>query len=393
MYRMTRLHLAGLALVAWSLCVGTRAEASGPPLEPTLLSSTAPIGARPTSKRPTSAQLDQAKALFERGSKAFRQGRHAEAIDAFLQADQLVPSPALSFNVAKAFEAQGNTSQSLYWYLDYLDRQPDALDADSVKRKADALGAKLRAENKQLLIVKSDVASTVYLGQRLLGTTPVAFSVEPGVAVLRLVRPGFADLVQSVEVTASGVARVNANWPGVETAPPGAPLPAASASAPAATTSGATTSSATAAAEPPQSAPGVGSAGTMAPRLQAAMQEESRSDFGDTQQTLAWIALAGGAVALGVAGGFELARSNAEDEAASARVQLDKEDALSRMSDRQLYARISGGVGAALLLGGGLLWFFSDSDDQASPASVAFHLAPEFGQGLQGVNARLSGAF
>src|SRR5690606_17896361 len=60
--------------------------------------------------------------------------------------------------------------------------------------------------------------------------------------------------------------------------------------------------------------------------------------------TWGWVTLAAGGVGLGVAGGLELVRRDAESDAASTRVQVDKQAALERMDDAMWGARVAGAV-------------------------------------------------
>ena len=72
------------------------------------------------------ARRSEAKRWFSRGVEHYRAARYPEAVSAFLEADKLVPSPALSFNIARAYEQLGGTSSALRWYRDYLRRDPGA---------------------------------------------------------------------------------------------------------------------------------------------------------------------------------------------------------------------------------------------------------------------------
>ena len=52
----------------------------------------------------TLAETSGAKASFEQGLEAYRDGRYRAAIEHFQEADRLAPSPRLSLNVARAYE-------------------------------------------------------------------------------------------------------------------------------------------------------------------------------------------------------------------------------------------------------------------------------------------------
>jgi tetratricopeptide (TPR) repeat protein len=84
-----------------------------------------------------------AKAEFEKGARLYRDERFEDAVSAFLAADQLAPSPALSFNIARAYERLNDVSSALRWYRDYLRRAPAAENAADVQAKVHALDAVL----------------------------------------------------------------------------------------------------------------------------------------------------------------------------------------------------------------------------------------------------------
>src|SRR5688500_19949665 len=75
-----------------------------------------------SSEAQVEARRSEAKRWFSRGVEHYRGARYQEAVNAFLEADNLVPSPALSFNIARAYEQLGETSSALRWYRDYLRR-------------------------------------------------------------------------------------------------------------------------------------------------------------------------------------------------------------------------------------------------------------------------------
>jgi hypothetical protein len=81
----------------------------------------------------------------------------------------------------------------------------------------------------------------------------------------------------------------------------------------------------------------------------------------------AWATLIAGGVGVGIAGGLELLRGDAESDAEHARVQLDKQAALDRMDHAMWGARIAGAAGAAFLLTSGILWW---RDAQAAPETA-----------------------
>src|SRR6185436_18266878 len=87
----------------------------------------------PSDEVQTEERRNSVKVKFQEGAQAYEQGRYKDAVDAFLAADRLAPSAPLSFNVARAYQKLGDGSSALRWYRDYLRRNPNAQNADSVR--------------------------------------------------------------------------------------------------------------------------------------------------------------------------------------------------------------------------------------------------------------------
>ena len=79
---------------------------------------------------------EQARALYQQGELAYKEGRYLEAARHFRQAARYEPNPVLSYNIALAYDAVGEVAEALRWYRDYLRRVPDAPDRDEVKANA-----------------------------------------------------------------------------------------------------------------------------------------------------------------------------------------------------------------------------------------------------------------
>lgn len=347
-------------LTLWSVCAP--AQVAQNPQGPTEPSSARTVNTTPAPSATTSGaselRLRQARDLFTKGSLAFKAGNHAEAIEAFLLADELVPSAALSFNVARVYEAKGDAGQSIYWYLDYLRRSPDAADAPTVRAKVADLDAALTAEGKQLVVVRCDSPALVFIGPQQVGECPLGVVVEPGTVRLRLVKEGRPDAFRDVDVSQGEVAVLELSWPD----------PAAARTV-----------------ENPTTTPKGEDDGVVARRTSGTAREQTApvslpaGELAHESWTKsgAWIALGGGALALTLGGVFELVRRSSEADARRTDIQVDRAAELERMSDWKTAARVSAGVGGALLVAGGTLWLVQGAEP--SPAATASHGALNVG--------------
>jgi tetratricopeptide (TPR) repeat protein len=143
----------------------------------------------------------RARALFERGAKAYAEARYAQAVDAFLEADRVFPTPQLRFNIAKAYDRIGHTSGALSYYRDYLRRAPDAADFQEVSARVRELTIVLGQRGVQQLTVLSDPENALLLlDGRPVGLAPWTGETWPGKHRVRLELAGYTASEDVVEV-------------------------------------------------------------------------------------------------------------------------------------------------------------------------------------------------
>lgn len=93
---------------------------------------------------PTAEQKEAAGKAFERGEKAYTQGRFNDAGAAFEEAFHYVPHPAALWNAARAYKKGGNLARAANVYALYLEKAPpDAADRKGAQSDLDQLSKKL----------------------------------------------------------------------------------------------------------------------------------------------------------------------------------------------------------------------------------------------------------
>ena len=287
---------------------------------------------------PAHVQQD-AKKYLQQGVVAYKEGRYKDAVDLFLTANRLVPSPALSFNAARAYSQLGDTTNALRWYRDYLRRAPEAPDRAEVQKKIDELEHKLAERGVQQVTVMSlPGGATVVIDGKPAGVTPWTGELTPGRHELTLQLRGYDDAHQAFDLDAARAmdVRVALNEEGGSPATEPEPVAAAPEPAPA----------------PPPSAP--------------PQQDQGSAGVGPAP----FIAFGVGALALGGAVGFELARRSAESDAEAADTQIRAQEIFETAERRQTLARVFAGVGAAAVITGGVLLILDLSDDDAETAAT-----------------------
>jgi tetratricopeptide (TPR) repeat protein len=109
-----------------------------------LIVAACPSGARAQPAHLADADTEVAQRHFRIGSEAYAAGRYTQAIAEFTQAEELRPLPALEFNIGRCHDRLGNWRLAAEAYQRYLDRAPDAEDADEVRTRIAILKQRLR---------------------------------------------------------------------------------------------------------------------------------------------------------------------------------------------------------------------------------------------------------
>lgn len=304
------------------------------------LAQNAGNGPDPTTEEGKRAE---GKARYERGVEAYSAGRYKDAIDLFLQADALAPSAALSFNIARAYEKISDDASTLQWYRDFRRRAPDAKNGPEVDEHIHQLEVVLAKKGvQQLTVLSTPFGATVVVDEQPVGVTPYTGQLPPGTHKVVLSLRGYADSEHKVELPADRAQDLSVPLVPARERPatPGAEEPAAAGKA-VETTPGATPAQ-------DHAAPG--------------------RRFG----VWPYVSLGAGALALGGALGFELARRSAENAAKNDDTQIGYKDQLEKEQNRQQTARIFAAVGGVLVVAGGTLLVL-DLTRPSGPSAQASH--------------------
>jgi hypothetical protein len=319
-----------------------------------------------------------AKQQFEKGVSAYKAGNFRHAVQHFRAADELVPSPRLSFNIARAYERSGDAARALEFYRDYLRRSSEPVNARDVKARVSGLEAELARSGVQQITVHSQPP-----GARLLidgadrGRTPWTGELAPG--RYRVV----------VDHEQHGTREVHVQLPATRALDVSVTL------------------------APPHRTPSMtspeDSGGTQpdaiarVPETRSRMTGQTPPAQGSNDSVRAdsrdgglgawpWITLAAGGASLAGATALELLRRDAESDARSARLQPAYYEHRERMEDYQTSARVFLGVGGALALGGALLVLVDrNANAEASDAAPSPRAALECGP--KACIGRLRGTF
>jgi tetratricopeptide (TPR) repeat protein len=269
--------------------------------------------------------VDEARAHFQRGEQAYREGRYRDAVAEFQAANRLRPSPALHFDIAQARERLGEPAEALASYAEYLRLDPQAANRAAVEKSMAALQARLATRGRQVLLVLTDPGDAeVSLDGEPRGRSPFAAALAPGPHRVSVSLPGHRSVSREVSLTRDRALELNLALPPLPApAPPGA-LQA-----------------------PPPAAPLEATRPTPAPE-----PPEGKSWLGPIIAGGVAVVAAGAAVALGVS-----ARS-AQNELLGQSHDQSQADALaSRARGDAVAANVLYGVAGAAVLAGGVMAF------------------------------------
>jgi hypothetical protein len=174
--------------------------------------------------------VSRAKEMFKQGAERFERGDYSGAIHDFESADQLIPRPAFSFNLAKAYDKLKEPGKAIFYYHQYLERDPHAQDQKVVINETARLRAEMKRSGSALLVIMSQPSgAAVTTNGAFVGTTPLPLTVSDGEHVIHLELGGIAkDVKTNVKPGDVSDLRILMNAPRAEpvAAAPAPPPPA-----------------------------------------------------------------------------------------------------------------------------------------------------------------------
>jgi tetratricopeptide (TPR) repeat protein len=299
------------------------------------LAENAPRRPVPAYASNTSKPDDRRRALaeqrFREGRVAYGAGRYRDAIEAFQAADAIVPSAALSFNSALAYEHLPDVAGALRSYREYLRRSETPDNTARILARINELEKQLVSRGvQQVTVLSQPPGAGIVVDGHAMGITPWTGELSPGSHDVTLTLKGYRTISRSFALAKEHALDVSLELP-VEANP--APIKL--------------------------------SLRTLGAHAGDPASVSQRRDMEKPHPLGAWpwISLGVGGGSLLAAGIFELSRRSTEGDAQHDPTQIGYAAKLDSMDGKRRTARIFAAAGGGLLLTSGIL-FLIDSNAQ-----------------------------
>ncbi|MCC7541254.1 MAG: tetratricopeptide repeat protein, partial [Deltaproteobacteria bacterium] len=169
-----------------------------------MLAMTASTATAQAQQPPTARERAQARTAFQRGERAFDEGRTEEALDDFRRAFRLAPHDAVRFNIAVCLERLGRFIEAAQEYD--AASVSEALDAPTQQRAREQ-AARVRLSTALLIVSGSPAGADVLVDDERRCALPCRVRVDPGARRI-VVRSAGGEATRSVTVARGAEARV-----------------------------------------------------------------------------------------------------------------------------------------------------------------------------------------
>ncbi|MGB8221175.1 MAG: tetratricopeptide repeat protein [Polyangiales bacterium] len=127
------------------------------------------------------AQLAQAKAAFELGTRAYADGEFESALESFRRAYELTGSPDLLYNIATVSDRLRRDEEALQAYEGYLEARPKSADREHVEGRIEVLRQAIEANQRAELDAQIEARNAaIEAAARVKAERPLTQHVGPG---------------------------------------------------------------------------------------------------------------------------------------------------------------------------------------------------------------------
>jgi tetratricopeptide (TPR) repeat protein len=144
------------------------------------------------AQTPDEANKEEAKKHFELGKAYYKQSEYTKAIEEFQKAYSLYAHSVILYNIAQAYEKEGNIPMALRFFREYLRASPNAEDRNTILISIQNLEKKLQERGiQQVGIYSTPSEADVAINGKVVGKTPFVIELKPGKYTLSLTKKGY----------------------------------------------------------------------------------------------------------------------------------------------------------------------------------------------------------
>jgi len=172
--------------------------------------ATARAYAAPPPDPPNAAAVAEAKKLFERAIKLYKEKAYREALALFVRAYELAPRASLAKNIAQCYRDLLDFASAYDAYNDYLDKYGATLPPSEVATIKTVI-AELAQLTGAIKIQVSEPGATVTIDGREIGTTPIAKPIRVKLERHRIAisKAGYEPITKDVEMAAGATVTID----------------------------------------------------------------------------------------------------------------------------------------------------------------------------------------
>ncbi|MCX7945043.1 MAG: PEGA domain-containing protein [Deltaproteobacteria bacterium] len=138
------------------------------------------------------SKKEEAKKHFELGKAYYKQSEYKKAIEEFQKAYSYYPHSVILYNIAQAYEKEGNIPMALRYFKEYLRASPNAEDKNIILIAIQNLEKKLQEKGiQQVGIYSTPPDAEVAINGNIVGKTPFVIELSPGKYTLSLTKKGY----------------------------------------------------------------------------------------------------------------------------------------------------------------------------------------------------------
>lgn len=141
---------------------------------------------------PDESKKEEAKRHFELGKTYYKQSEYNKAVDEFQKAYSLYAHSVILYNIAQAYEKEGNIPMALRFFREYLRAEPNAEDKHTILTSIRNLEKKLQTRGiQQVGVYSTPSGAEVAINGKVVGKTPFTIELKPGKYTVSLTKKGF----------------------------------------------------------------------------------------------------------------------------------------------------------------------------------------------------------